>query len=184
MTLETLINHTCFTHSRQVSKISALLAECAGYSPDETALIEQAALYHDIGKTDIPEQILNKPGALTREEFAIVKTHTELGFNKITETVHILTVAADICRDHHERPDGAGYGGIKDRDIHPYTKLISVADVFDALYSKRAYKEAWDIDKIRGFFHEQSGAQFDAGIVMLLFSVLDKVLPLYHQENA
>jgi len=182
MTLETLTNQTYYAHSRQVSKICALLAERAGYSRDEIAIIEQAALYHDIGKTGIPEQILNKPGALTPEEFAVVKTHTELGYSKIMETVHILTVAAGVCRDHHERPDGTGYSGMTGRDIHPYSQLISVVDVFDALYSKRPYKEAWDIVRIRDFFSAQSGRQFDAGLVALLFSIIHIVLPLYHSE--
>ena len=184
MDLNILVQSTCFAHSRQVSKISALLAEHAGYAPNETSLIGQAALYHDIGKTEIPASILNKPGALTSEEFALVKTHTTLGFDKINETIDVLTIAADVCRDHHERPDGAGYGGISESRIHPYTKLITVADVFDALYSKRAYKEPWGIEQIRSFFHEQSGTQFDAGIVLLLFSILDEVLTLYHAENA
>ena len=182
MNIETLINHTCYAHSRQVSKISALLAENAGYSPDETSLIEQAALYHDIGKTDIPENILNKPGSLTPEEFAVVKTHTVLGYAQITDTINILTIAADVCRDHHERPDGAGYGGVSGRNIHPYTKLITVADVFDALYSKRAYKEAWGMTEIQSFFQAQAGTQFDSGLVMLLFSIIDKILPLYLAE--
>ena len=184
MNLNSLVESTCFTHSRQVSKISELLAERAGYTSDEAAIIGQAALYHDIGKTEIPVHILNKPGALTSEEFEVVKTHTTLGFNKINETIDILSIAADICRDHHERPDGAGYGGVSEGDIHPYTKLITVADVFDALYSKRAYKEAWDIDRIRTFFREQAGAQFDAVIVTLLLSILDKILSLYQEENA
>ena len=184
MTLNYLVKSSCYTHSKQVSRISELLAKNAGYTPDEAALIGQAALYHDVGKIEIPAHILNKPGPLTSEEFAVVKTHTTLGFNKINEAINILTIAADVCRDHHERPDGAGYSGISGCSIHPYTKLITVADVFGALYSKRAYKEAWDIDKIRAFFHEQSGSQFDAGIVALFFSILDKILPLYHMENA
>ena len=182
MNLDTLVENTCFAHSRQVSKISALLAECAGYSPDQAAIIEQAALYHDIGKSDIPEYILNKPGALTPEEFAVVKTHTALGYDKIRDTINILSAAADVCRDHHERPDGAGYRGMT--NIHPYTKLISVADVFDALYSKRAYKAGWSVAEIRDYFKACSGTQFDEGIVALLFSVIDRILLLYQPENA
>lgn len=183
MKLESLLESTHFDHSRQVSRISAVLAVSAGYTPEETALIEQAALYHDVGKTDIPQQVLNKPGALTTEEFELVKTHTLLGYKKILDTINILSVAADVCRDHHERPDGTGYAGIAARDIHPYTRLISVADVFDALYSKRAYKEAWELPKIQSFFLSQSGTQFDAETVKLLLSVIGKVLQLYQTEN-
>ena len=184
MNLDSLVERTCYTHSRQVSKICAMLAEKAGYAPDEVAVIEQASLYHDIGKTDIPESILNKPGSLTPEEFEIVKTHTAHGYNRIMDAISVLTVAAGVCRDHHERPDGAGYGGMAGGDVHPYTKLISTVDVFDALYSKRAYKEAWDIARIKAFFLDQSGTQFDADIVKLLLSVIDRVLPLYGSGKA
>ena len=184
MNLDSLVERTCYAHSRLVSKVSALLAERAGYEPAEVAVIEQAALYHDIGKTDIPEQILNKPGTLTPEEFSLVKTHTLLGYDRIMDAIGILSVAADVCRDHHERIDGNGYGGRSGGDVHPYTKLISAVDVFDALYSKRAYKEAWDIARIKTFFLENSGTQFDADIVRLLISGLDKVLPLYGAGKA
>jgi len=179
MNLETLIESTCFAHSKQVSMISALMAESAGYPPGEISAIRQAALYHDIGKSDIPEQILNKPGALTPEEYEIVKTHTARGYSKITDAVNVLSIAADVCRDHHERPDGSGYCGMTDREIHPYSKIISVADVFDALYSRRSYKEAWDMEKIREFFSTQSGKQFDAGFVKLLFAKMGEILALY-----
>ena len=177
MNIDTLSKCACFTHSRQVAKISAWLAESIGYSPDEAAVVEQAGLFHDIGKSDIPKQILNKPGALTQDEYAIVKTHTALGYNKIIEAINALTIAAAVCRDHHERPDGSGYYG--SRDTHPYAKLIAVADVFDALYSKRAYKDAWDMDRIKSYFHTQAGTQFDADIVRLLFSDIETVLLLY-----
>jgi putative nucleotidyltransferase with HDIG domain len=179
MNLDALVESACYTHSRQVSKICAMLAEKAGDPPEEAAVIEQAALYHDIGKTDIPAWILNKPGALTPEEYSVVKTHTALGYNRIMDAISVLSVAADVCRDHHERPDGAGYERRAGVELHPYTKLISTADVFDALYSKRAYKEAWDIARIREFFLAQSGTQFDAGAVQLLFSAIDNVLSLY-----
>jgi len=182
MNLDSLIKHTCFEHSHQVSRISALLAENSGYSAEDTSVIEQAALYHDIGKTDISEQILNKPGALTPDEFAVVKTHTTNGYNKITDTISILTVAAEVCRDHHERLDGTGYGGVAGSGIHPFIRLITVADVFDALYSKRAYKAAWGVPEILAFFQAQSGTQFDEGVVLLLFSIIDKILLLYRPE--
>ncbi|MDR1204340.1 MAG: HD domain-containing protein [Peptococcaceae bacterium] len=184
MKLDLLAGSTRFEHSRQVSKISALLAERAGYTPEETAMIEEAALYHDIGKADIPKTILNKPGKLTSEEFDIVKTHTELGYRKIMDATKTLSVAATVCQEHHERPDGNGYSHARWTDIHPYAKLISVGDVFDALYSHRAYKPAWSIPEIRAYFREQSGKQFDPEIVCLLLGALDKILLLYKNRNA
>lgn len=179
MKLDALVEETQYQHSHMVSKISALLAESAGYAPDEVTLIEQAALYHDIGKNDIPRDILNKPGSLTPEEFALVKTHTAHGYNRITDAIGAMSVAAEVCREHHERQDGSGYNGLTDAEIHPYTKLIAVADVFDALYSKRAYKEAWSIPEIQEYFQAQTGVQFEPEMVTLLFSLLEKVLSLY-----
>ncbi len=182
MELETLVTNTRYEHSRQVSKISAILAERAGYSPKEAVSIGQAALFHDVGKVDIPALILNKPGALTPDEFAVVKTHTELGYNRIMESVKVLMLAAEVCRDHHERNDGSGYAGKTGSDIHPFVKLISVVDIFDALYSQRAYKSRWSISDIRAFFSAHCGTQFDVEVVALLFSSLDIILPLYRPE--
>lgn len=182
MNLETLIDSTNFAHSRQVSKISALLAANAGYASEEVSVIEQAALYHDIGKAAVPVAILNKPGALTPDEFAIVKTHTEAGARQLQELADVLTIASQIAREHHERCDGSGYMNLRGSEMHPFSKLISVVDVFDALYSRRSYKEAWEIGKIRDLFEKQA-CQFDPDIVKLLFLNIEKILNLYHTEN-
>ena len=178
-----LINNANFKHSHQVSKISGIMAEKAGLSAFEREIVTQAAMYHDVGKTIIPPAILNKPAGLTPAEFAIVKTHTEEGYKQILEAIQTLTIAAFIARDHHERQDGCGYSLMSGDDIHPYAKLVAVADVFDALYSRRAYKEPWSIEKIKGYFNEQSGKQFDEDMVSLLFSVLEEVLALYKNEE-
>lgn len=182
MYMNSLNNCVKFDHSRQVSRISAQLAQRAGYSPAETSAIGQAALYHDIGKIAIPESILNKPGALTPEEFAIVKTHTEEGFSQIQEMIEILTVAAIIAREHHERLDGSGYLHLSEREIHPYARLISVCDVFDALFSPRSYKPAWDIVRIRDYFESQA-RQFDRNSVTLLFGAMSEILALYADDK-
>lgn len=180
MQLQTLMANTQFDHSRQVAKISGILAKGAGYSRSETELITQAAAFHDIGKSSIPKEILGKPGPLTAEEFEIVKTHTAIGHQQISDAIQILTVAAVMCRDHHEWMDGVGgYIGLKGENIHPYVRLVAAADVFDALYSRRAYKAPWSIGEIRAYFGEQAGRQFDAQIVALLLSLLDDILPLY-----
>lgn len=183
MKLDELIDSTNFAHSRQVSKISTLLAVSAGYSPDDVSIIEQAALYHDIGKSSIPAAILGKPSALTAEEFAIVKTHTDAGARQLKELADVLYIASQIAREHHERCDGSGYMHLHGNELHPFSKLISVVDVFDALYSRRSYKAPWDITMIRDFFEKQA-TQFDPGIVKLLFCDMDRVLNLYHRENA
>jgi len=180
MNLKQLMNNTNYMHSRNVARLSALLAKEAGYPAQEVDLIEQVALFHDVGKTDIPQNILNKPDRLTPEEFEIVKTHTAIGREQILSAAEILFLAARTAYEHHERLDGHGYLNLTEQEIHPYSKLIAVADVFDALYSKRAYKEAWSINDISEYFHGQAGKQFDDSLVTLFFSILQEVLSVYH----
>ena len=179
MGLLSLINNANFEHSRQVSEISKLMAEKSGYSQAETAIITEAALFHDVGKSAIPPCILNKPASLTSCEFELVKTHAVVGCKQITEVMQILTVAALIAGQHHEYENGHGYYHMSGADIHPYAKLVAVADVFDALYSKRSYKEPWSLADIQEYFIEQSGKQFDIEMVALLFGMIEDVLKLY-----
>ena len=178
MMIDTLIENAGYAHSRQVSKISALLAASAGYSTEEISIIEQAALYHDVGKSAIPPEILSKPGALTAEEYAIVKTHTDAGARQLQDLARMLTIASQIAREHHERCDGSGYMNMQGYELHPYSKLISVVDVFEALFSARSYKSAWDMNKIQEFFSNQAN-QFNPDMVKLLFSNIEKIVSLY-----
>jgi len=167
-------------HSRMVSKISGMMAKKAGYSESRSRIIEQAGFYHDVGKSEIPPCILDKPSALTTDEFETVKTHTTIGCSKLNEAACIFTLASVVANQHHERVDGHGYPHeLNGNEILPYSKLIACADVFDALMRKRPYKESWDISKIRNYFTEQSGKQFDPVMVEILFSIIDDVLKLY-----
>lgn len=179
MNIEHLIQSTQFDHSQQVAKISRLLAGLAGYPAAETELIGQAALFHDIGKTAIPASILNKQGALTAEEFNIIKTHTTIGQERLAQAIQTLAAAIVVAQQHHERLDGSGYLNMEDKDIHPYAKLIAVADVFDALVSRRSYKEPWSIDRTGAYLQDLAGIQFECRAVALLLSHMDQVLALY-----
>ena len=183
MNLRQLVENSDFDHSKYVAKISTLMAEKAGFSQSEVSVIEQAALYHDIGKSSIPLAILNKPGKLTPQEFELVRTHTAIGFQQIMDAVHVLSIASIVAREHHEREDGTGYMCLPGSDIHPYAKLISVADVFDALASRRAYKEPWSIADICDYFREGAGKQFDACFVNLLLGLLEDIKALYRQPT-
>jgi len=178
MTLEQLIANTKFDHSRNVAQISRIIAIKAGYSADETAVIEQAGLLHDVGKSDVPFGLLNKPGALTPEEYSIVKKHTEDGYRQIMGTIQALTIAASVAKEHHERLDGSGYFHLSNGSISHYSRLIAVADVFDALVSRRAYKEAWDTERAVRYLADNE-KYFDCTIVGCLVSVLDQVLEIY-----
>jgi putative nucleotidyltransferase with HDIG domain len=181
MDLQTLSNSAGRGHSRRVSAISGLLADRAGYSQAESQVIAQAALLHDCGKAYIPADILYKPSALTPGEYGIIKTHTDIGCELLNEAAQLLATAAIVAKQHHEYINGSGYHHMLGGEIHPYAKLIACADVFDALYSRRPYKEPWDISKIQAFFTEQSGKHFDPAMVHALFSVIDKVLALYQK---
>ena len=144
MDIQTLESLTHFDHSQKVALINKLLAQYAGFPENEVHIIEQAALLHDIGKSSIPKEILQKPGKLTVEEYAIVKKHTTLGHRQIEDVAKILVAAEIVAETHHERPDGKGYLGLSGNEIHPYSRIVAIADVFDALYSKRVYKAAWN----------------------------------------
>jgi HD-GYP domain-containing protein (c-di-GMP phosphodiesterase class II) len=136
-------------------------------------------LYHDIGKVDISPEILNKPGALTTQEFEIIKRHTQTGCEKISEAICVLIAAYWITRHHHERGDGTGYYGLAANEIHPFIRLVSVADVLDALLSKRSYKKAWGLNEALDYLKNQSGVQFDKEVISVLLDRSDDIADLY-----
>jgi len=156
-------------HVRRVAEYSGRLAELAGLSQDKVELLKLASPMHDIGKVGIPDHILSKPGELTADEWAIMKTHATLGYELLrTSSRPILKAAAVIAHEHHEKWDGSGYPrGLAGKDIHIFGRITAVADVFDALASERAYKPAWAITKIIDFFRRSSGTHFEPVLVGL-----------------
>ena len=180
MDLHALIKLTNFEHSRKVSEISALLAKWMGYSPSETEIIRQAALFHDVGKSGIAPEILNRPGKLTEREYEIVKTHVQLGSRQIAEAILFLTAAYRVAQAHHERCNGTGYPyGLTENEIHPYARLVSVADVLDALASNRPYRKALSVNEALEYLKNQSGVLFDKDVVAVLLDRWDDVAALY-----
>lgn len=183
MDIIALTESTQYAHSRMVSKISALLALYAGYSPREAEIISQAALLHDIGKCDIPDGILLKPSALSASEFEVIKTHTQIGCRRIADALDVLSSAATVASQHHERLDGSGYLGMSGTEIDPYARLIAIGDVFDALYSRRSYKEPWSREAVCEYLKDKAGIQFDLEIAGLLLAHIDEITELYRQEG-
>ncbi len=141
-----------------------------------------AAPLHDIGKIHIPDAILNKPGRLTEEEFTIMKTHTEVGRDLLKNTVgymgnsNYLNIAIDMAAYHHEWCNGKGYPEGLTRDEIPLcAKIMAVADVFDALISKRCYKESMPVEKAYEIIRGETGTHFDEEVVEAFFASKDKM---------
>jgi response regulator RpfG family c-di-GMP phosphodiesterase len=154
-------------HVKRVAEYCRLFAEKFGLGKGDTTLLKLAAPMHDIGKIAIPDSILLKPGKLTEEEWAIMKTHTTLGYGflKFSER-RLLKSAALIAFQHHERWDGAGYPcGLSGEGIHIYGRICALSDVFDALGSDRVYKKAWELERIVSLFKTERGHQFDPELV-------------------
>jgi response regulator RpfG family c-di-GMP phosphodiesterase len=139
-----------------------------------------ASPMHDIGKVGIPDAILNAPRKLTADEFTIMKTHAQLGYNMLKYSDKpILKAAAIVANEHHEKWDGSGYPNKKSgEDIHIYGRITAVADVFDALGSERVYKKAWELEKILTLFKDERGKHFDPQLVDLFINNLDSFLKI------
>lgn len=159
-------------HVKRVSIISEALALGIGLSGEEAEVIRYAAPLHDIGKIAIPDSILNKPGKLEGEEWEKMKEHAQIGQNILSQSPQrIFQVAALIAGQHHERWDGQGYPhGLAGEEIPVAARIVAVADIFDALGSKRCYKEPWSDEDILAFFKDQSGKIFDPKIAEILIN--------------
>jgi len=168
-------------HIKRMSHYSSLLARLYGLSKEECELILYAAPLHDIGKVGIPDKILLKPGSFEGNEFEIMKQHAILGAKMLegADEFPVLKAGHIIALQHHERWDGNGYPNkIKGEDIHLYARIITVADVFDALSSKRCYKEAMDLDTVLSIMKKDAGTHFDPQLVTLLLANLDDFLEI------
>jgi len=165
-------------HVKRVAEYSELLAKLYGLDEKEAQKLKMASPMHDIGKVGIPDAILNAPRKLTNEEFEVMKTHAQLGYDMLKHsTKPILQAAAIVAGQHHEKYDGSGYPrGLKGENIHIYGRITAVADVFDALGSERVYKKAWELEKILALFQEEKGKQFDPKLIDLFVQHLDQFL--------
>jgi PAS domain S-box-containing protein len=162
-------------HVNRVAEYSCLLARLLGLSEDEASLLKQASPMHDIGKVGIADSILKKPSKLTDEEFEIMKTHSEIGYEMLKHSDRpILKASAEVALTHHEKYDGTGYPkGLSGEDIPIFGRITALADVFDALGQDRVYKKAWELDDILKLFKEQRAKHFDPVLIDLFFDNLD-----------
>jgi putative two-component system response regulator len=165
-------------HIRRMAAYCHFLAQCINLPSDIVSLIKEAAPMHDIGKIAIPDAILSKPEPLNAAEWEVMKTHAELGHQMLLSSNRpLFKMAATIAYEHHERWDGSGYPrGLKGEEIHIAGRLSALADVFDALDSKRCYKKVWALEDTLALIKEQRGRHFDPAIVDALFDNLDAFL--------
>ncbi len=158
-------------HSTRVAEYSRMIAERAGKDEDYQVAIYFMGLLHDIGKIGIKDEIINKPGRLTDEEFAVIKSHPTIGYDILKNMTEIENIEYG-ARWHHERYDGSGYpDGIAGEEIPEYARIIAIADAYDAMASNRSYRSAMPQDVIREEIIKGKGRQFDpdlADIMLLL----------------
>ncbi|MDD5717341.1 MAG: response regulator [Sulfuricurvum sp.] len=168
-------------HIKRMSHYSAKLAQLYGLDPEEVELVLYASPLHDIGKVGIPDNILLKPGRFSPAEFEIMKLHSAIGA-KMLETdgnYPVIDAGRIIALQHHEKIDGTGYpNGLKGDEIHIHARIVSVADVFDALSSERVYKKAFSIEKTIEIMKEGSGTHFEPQLIDLLVRNLDAFLEI------
>ena len=174
-------------HIQRMSQYSALIARQLGQARDFVDALMMAAPMHDVGKLGIPDNILLKPGRLTAEEFAVMKQHPQIGYDILKESSSsILRLGASIALTHHEKFDGSGYPqGLRGEAIPLVGRIVAVADVFDALTSKRPYKKAWPLEQARSFLVDNAGSHFDPDCVEALLSAWDEVTAIHdrHQDT-
>ena len=154
----------------RMARIAGLIAESLGLPEEQVRMIELAAPLHDIGKIAIPDSLLMKPGALDEDERRRMQTHPRIGYELLQDSQNrFIQAGAKIALHHHERYDGTGYPeGLAGVDIPIEARVVTTADVFDALISPRPYKPAWTIEDALDYLREQAGRLFDPACVEAL----------------
>lgn len=156
-----------YQHCTNVAILSATIGIGFGFNNEQLNNLTTAALLHDIGKLDIPTEILDKPSKLTEEEYNLIKQHSDFGYNKIKDNYNISSTIKVAVKEHHENQDGSGYPmHLKGDNIHIFAKIIHVADVYDALTSKRSYKKAYKPSEAIEYLMANVGNMFDINVVI------------------
>lgn len=173
--LKTADDYT-YMHSVAVCALMVALARQLGLDEQQTRTAGMAGLMHDLGKALMPNEVLNKPGKLTEQEFAIMKGHPVEGHRLLLQASEIDDITLDVCLHHHEKTDGSGYpDGLKDEQISLYAKMGAVCDVYDAITSNRPYKNGWDPAESVRKMAEWAEGHFDQRI----FQAFVKSLGIY-----
>jgi putative two-component system response regulator len=172
-------------HTLRVAKYSRLIAEQLGLSQRLCRDVYLAAPLHDVGKVAISDNILLKPGRLSEDETTTIRTHATIGARiRADSRCELIQLAAIIAQSHHERWDGSGYpNGLKGHDIPVPARIVTVADVFDALTTRRPYKEPMPLLAARQYLEEQRGRQFDPACIDAFLSRWDDVIEIHRSQH-
>ena len=167
-------------HIERMSRYSVLLYREMGFDERACDIMALGSMLHDVGKIATPDAVLKKPGKLTPDEWEIMKRHTANGYYMLKESESpFLHMGATIAFGHHEKWDGSGYPQCqKGTEIPVEARVVALADVFDALCSKRCYKESWPIDRVLDTIKEGAGTHFDPDLVDVFFNKIDQVLEI------
>ncbi len=161
-------------HSKRVAEYARMIAARLGKSPEEQEEIYRAGLLHDVGKIRIPEEIINKPGRLTDDEFNIIKIHPATGYH-ILRGISEDSIIATATKYHHERYDGRGYpNGLEGEKIPEVARILGVADSYDAMASNRSYRNALPQEVVRAEIEKGRGTQFDPRIADIMLRMIDE----------
>ncbi len=172
-------------HVLRMARYCRLMAEALKLAPEKCVDIELASPMHDIGKVGIPDRILLKPGSLTSSEFAFMQRHARIGYEILKDSPsHYLQLGATIALSHHEKFDGTGYPeGRRGDDIPLEARIVSVADIFDALTTTRPYKQPWTLDNAAEYLKSIAGTHLDPDCVEAFLARFDDIQSVYQNLN-
>jgi len=160
-------------HSDRVADYSVLIGEKAGLSEEQLKLLKVGGLFHDIGKIGIPDSILLKPDKLTDDEYSEIKNHPSIGAH-ILGTASVFKEIIPIVKHHHEKYDGKGYpSGLKGEEIPYLARIAAIADTFDAMTSRRSYRNALDLQIVKDEIEKCKGTQFDPELANIFLEILE-----------
>ena len=167
-------------HIKRIGYYSLAICRALGLPGDLSERISQASPLHDVGKIGVPDSVLLKPGKLSAEEWRIMKQHTIIGSNILAGSNNkLLQTAEQIALSHHEKFDGTGYPyGLKGENIPLAGRIVAVADVFDALISRRSYKPVFSDEKAIGIIKDSTGSHFDPEVSAAFLKVIDEILDI------
>lgn len=173
-------------HLQRMSLYSKVIAEAAGFSEEDAKMIELSSPLHDLGKIGIPDHILLKTDVLSIEEREVMRKHPIIGYEILQNSPSkYLQMGGEIALAHHERYDGTGYPfQLKGDQIPLSARIVAIADVLDALTSKRPYKEAWSVDRAFEYIKAESGKHFDPKLVALTLSIREKIEAVMNRADS